>query len=50
MTATRTLPPPLVVELWNRVAEDQGTLPETLCKFAALILEAARNHPAIPDS
>lgn len=38
------LPPAAVIELWNRVAEDTGTLTETLCKFAALLLLAAREE------
>lgn len=37
----RTLPPEVVVGLWNSISEDTGTLTETLLRFAALILEAA---------
>jgi len=40
MSTTPMLPAAVVVTLWNTVAEDTGTLSETLCKFAALLLEA----------
>jgi len=36
--------PEVVIELWNRVAEDIGTLEQTLMKFAALLLAAARKE------
>ncbi|HVB39865.1 MAG TPA: hypothetical protein VNE83_03120 [Terriglobales bacterium] len=44
-----TLPPALVIELWNRVAEDHGTLGATLPKFAVLLL-AESNHSESPNS
>ncbi|MGH9477957.1 MAG: hypothetical protein ACRD1A_01890 [Terriglobales bacterium] len=41
MTTAPTLPAAVVIELWNRVAEGTGTLEETLCRFAGLLLRAA---------
>jgi len=53
MTATPTLPPARVIELWNQVAEDTGGLTTTLLRFAQLLLAeadsgAARNGATDP--
>lgn len=41
MTAPLTIPPARVIELWNIVAEDTGTLTQTLVKFSGLLLAEA---------
>lgn len=35
------LPPDRVIAIWNRVAEDTGSLEQTLLRFAAELLAAA---------
>lgn len=40
MTTTPAIPPTEVIRRWSRVAEDTGTLDQTLQKFAALLVLA----------
>lgn len=36
--STPTLPAADIIRIWNRIAEDSGTLEATLCRFAHLLL------------
>lgn len=40
------VPPDQVIEIWNRVAEDSGTLEATILRFSRLLLIEAQQRPA----